>query len=201
MERIIYLVRHGRPALPDHELRFLGRTDLPLSEEGISQAKRLGEIFKGHHFENVFHSGMKRTSQTASLIFKDRAVEMETVPQFKEIAFGEWETLSMKELSIKDPEAFEARGRDFGNFRPPGGENFDDLQKRVYPAFERILSRTTGDIMIVGHAGVFKTIIMKILGLSFQQLFSFRQEYCGIHVISQFDESLSVLKLNWTPEI
>ena len=55
--------------------------------------------------------------------------------------------------------------------------------------------------MIVGHAGVFKTIIMKILGLSFQQLFSFRQEYCGVNVISQVDGSLSVLKLNWTPEI
>lgn len=201
MERTIYLVRHGRPDLPDRELRFLGRTDLPLSEEGIEQALKLGEIFRHRHFEHIFHSGMKRTSQTASLIFKDRPVKMETVPEFKEIAFGEWETLSMKELSAKDPETFEARGKDFAFFRPPGGENFTDVQNRVYPAFENILSSTEGDIMIVGHAGVFKTIIIKILGLSFQQLFSFRQDYCGVNVISQFDEYLSVLKLNWTPEV
>ena len=39
MESTIYLVRHGRPALPDYEMRFLGRTDLPLSPEGEELAR------------------------------------------------------------------------------------------------------------------------------------------------------------------
>lgn len=201
MERKIYLVRHGRPDLPDNELRFLGRTDLPLSEEGIQQARKLNEVFRNSHFDHVFHSGMQRTAQTASLIFENRAQEMKTVPEFKEIAFGEWETLSLKELSLNDPEAFEARGRDFAGFRPPGGENFLDVQNRAYPAFRKIVGSTEGNVMIVGHAGMFKSIIIKELGLSFQQLFSFRMDYCGVTVFSQFDEYLSLLRLNWTPEI
>lgn len=201
MERNIYLIRHGRPALPDHQLRFLGSTDLSLSKEGINQARKLRHILEGRDFERVFHSGMKRALQTAELIFETRPVNMEIIPEFREIAFGEWENLSMREISQQDPAAFKARGEDFANFTPPGGENFTDLQERAYPAFEKILSSTTGDIMIVGHAGVFKSIILRILGLSLQHLFSFRLDYCGITLIYQQNIDLSLRKLNWTPEI
>jgi len=201
MERTIYLIRHGRPDLPDQNLRFLGSTDLPLSDEGISQARKLRPILEGRDFERVFHSGMKRALQTAELIFEKRSINLEIIPEFREIAFGEWENLSMSEISRKDPAAFKARGEDFACFTPPGGENFTDLQGRAYPAFEKIISSTSGDILIVGHAGVFKSIILRILGLSLQQLFSFRLDYCGVSLISQKDLHLSLSKLNWTPEI
>ncbi|HPI98417.1 MAG TPA: histidine phosphatase family protein [Synergistales bacterium] len=201
MERSIYLIRHGRPDLPDQELRFLGTTDLPLSREGIRQAQKLRLILEGRNFERVFHSGMKRASQTAEIIFENRSIDLEVMPEFREIAFGEWENLPMREISLKDPAAFKARGEDFANFTPPGGENFTDLQKRTFPAFEKILSSSSGDVIIVGHAGVFKSIILRILGLPLQQLFSFRLDYCGISLIYQKDQHLSMNKLNWTPEI
>lgn len=201
MERTIYLIRHGRPDLPDRRMRFLGSTDLPLSSEGINQAKELKEIFKHHPVSKVFHSGMKRTTRTAEIIFGEISVEMEILSDLREITFGDWENLAMEEISSEKPQAFAARGLDFAGFRPPGGENFLDLRKRVYPAFERILDTTKGDVAIVGHAGVFKSIIITILGLSFQQLFSFRLDYCGVSMISQKEGSLSLKKLNWTPHI
>ena len=201
MERTIFLIRHGRPDLPDRKMRFLGSTDLSLSSEGISQARELQEIFQNHALEKVFHSGMKRTAQTAEIIFGEMHMEMEIVPELREITFGDWENLAMEEISSEQPQAFAARGLDFAGFRPPGGENFLDLQKRAYPAFEKILDSTRGDVVIVGHAGVFKSIIITIMGLSFQQLFSFRLDYCGVSVICQKEGFLSLKKLNWTPHI
>ena len=120
MESTIYLVRHGRPALPDYEMRFLGRTDLPLSPEGEEQAMALNQAFAGIHLDRVFHSGLKRASETARIVAGDRNLPFAIVPELQEIAFGEWEVRSMKEIMASDPEAFEARGQDFAGFRPPG---------------------------------------------------------------------------------
>jgi len=201
MERTIFLIRHGRPDLPDRRMRFLGSTDLPLSFEGINQAKELKKIFQNHPVEKVFHSGMKRTAQTAEIIFGEMPVEMEILPDLREITFGDWENLAMEEISSEQPQAFAARGLDFAGFRPPGGESFLDLRKRVYPAFEKILDTTRGDVVIVGHAGVFKSIIITMLGLSFQKLFSFSLDYCGVTMMCQKEGFLSLKKLNWTPHI
>ena len=35
--RTIYLIRHGKPEFPDERKYCIGRTDLPLSEEGRTQ--------------------------------------------------------------------------------------------------------------------------------------------------------------------
>lgn len=201
MERTIFLVRHGRPDFPDDRLRFLGRTDLSLSEEGIDQARKLAPVFAGHNLNRVFHSGMKRTSQTASFIFENAPRDMTIAPELMEIAFGKWENLTLEEISERSPGTFEARNRDLAGFRPPEGESFKDAQDRAYPAFLKILDSTEGDIMIVGHAGVFKSIIVKILGIPLGQLFSFRLDYCGVTVLTKYDEYLSVRRLNWTPLI
>ena len=201
MESTVYLVRHGRPELPDRQMRFLGRTDLPLSVEGKEQAAGLKKAFASLPVTRVFHSGMKRAEQTASIIAGDRGLTSTVIPELKEIAFGEWEMCSMQEMMERDPENFEARENDFAGFRPPGGENFLDVQKRVWPAFQSILARQDGDILIVAHAGVFKTLIFTILEISWQKLFSMRQDYCGVHVLTLFDGHLAVRQLNWTPRI
>jgi len=99
------------------------------------------------------------------------------------------------------PEAFEARGQDFAGFRPPGGENFLDVQKRAWPAFTTLLDRWEGNLLITAHAGVFKTIIFTLLGIPWQKLFSLRQDYCGVHVLTRFDGHLTVRQLNWMPQM
>lgn len=201
MESTIYLVRHGRPELPDYEMRFLGRTDLPLSREGKEQATALKRTFEELPLKRVFHSGMKRAFETASIIAGHRDIPFTAIPELKEIAFGEWEVCSMREIMEKDPAAFAERGRDFAHFRPPGGENFLDVQKRVWPAFTSLLEGEEGDMMIVAHAGVFKTVIFSILDMPWQNLFSIRQDYCGIHVLSRCAGHLTVRQLNWTSQM
>ena len=199
MVSTIYLVRHGRPALPDREMRFLGRTDLALSDEGEGQARALNPLFKKLPLAGVFHSGLKRAAETAAIVAEGMALPLTVVPEFQEIAFGEWELMSMKEIMERDPENFEARSRDFAGFRPPGGENFRDVQNRVWPAFTTLVDQGEGDLLIAAHAGVFKTIICTVLGVPWDNMFSITQDYCGVHVLDHLHGRLTVKKLNWTP--
>ena len=199
MNNRIYLVRHGRPELPDRNTRFLGRSDLPLSEEGRGQARELKKAFNCLPLERVFTSGLRRADETASIIMGHRGSPCTTVPALQEIAFGEWELLSMDEIRQRDPGAYEARGRDFAHFRPEGGENFLEVQQRAWPAFLSLVSGQSGDILVTAHSGVFKVILLTLLELPWEKLFTLRQDYCGVHVLERSGGELSVEKLNWSP--
>ena len=201
MNNRIYLVRHGRPELPDRNTRFLGRSDLPLSEEGRSQARELKKTFKDLPLEGIFTSGLKRADETAAILAEGRRMAITTVPAFQEIAFGKWELLSMEEIRCNNPGAYEARGKDFANFRPEGGENFIEVQQRAWPAFLSLADGQPGDFLVAAHSGVFKVILLTLLELPWKKLFALRQDYCGVHVLERSDGELSVEKLNWSPRL
>ncbi len=198
MESTIYLVRHGKPDLPDEEMRFLGWTDLPLSAEGRRQAASAARSLSRLAFDRVVHSGLRRARETAEIIAVGRDAPFEELSALREISFGEWELRSIREFARNDPELFAERGRDFAGFRPPGGESFIDLRDRVMPAFSELLERESGDLLVVAHAGVIKTILFTLLDIPWQKLFSLRVDYCGIQLISRMDGYLAIERLNWT---
>ncbi|NLB83230.1 MAG: histidine phosphatase family protein [Synergistaceae bacterium] len=201
MNNRIYLVRHGRPELPDRNTRFLGRSDLPLSEEGRGQAEELKKVFDDLPLEGVFTSGLKRADETASIIAGHRDIPFTTVPALQEIAFGKWELLTMDEIRRKDPDAYEARGRDFANFRPEGGENFLEVQQRAWPAFLSLVDGGEGDILVTAHSGVFKVLLLTLLELPWEKLFTLRQDYCGVHILERSGGEFLLEKLNWSPRL
>ena len=69
--RTIYLIRHGKPEFPDERKYCIGRTDLPLSEEGRTQIRALGETFAGRRIEKIYTSPLKRCRESAA---KERSI-------------------------------------------------------------------------------------------------------------------------------
>ena len=67
-ETICYLVRHGHPQLPDGRKYYLGRTDLPLSPQGIAQAQWLEQFFARPPVAAICHSPLCGCRQTAEII-------------------------------------------------------------------------------------------------------------------------------------
>jgi probable phosphoglycerate mutase len=63
---VIYLARHGETAwsLTD---QHAGLVDLPLTEHGERNARRLGERLQGLTFVKVFTSPLQRVSRTCEL--------------------------------------------------------------------------------------------------------------------------------------
>src|SRR5436309_13931481 len=63
---VIYLARHGETAW-SLSGQHTGRTDIPLTERGEGNARRLGERLKGITFARVFTSPLQRASRTCAL--------------------------------------------------------------------------------------------------------------------------------------
>src|SRR5216684_5799514 len=64
---LLYLVRHAQTASSAVD-SFNGRGDLPLTDQGREQARKLGERLKSVRFAAVARSPLGRTKQTAELV-------------------------------------------------------------------------------------------------------------------------------------
>lgn len=190
--RNIYLARHGAIGKPGEGKRYIGQTDLPLSEEGRRQAEALAEKLRGISFSAIFCSDLRRSIDTAQMVGNLQGLNISATPEFREISLGQWEGLAFDAVRRQYPAQYEQRGRDIVHFRPPGGESFLDCARRVIPAFYDAIYSTRGDILIVGHAGVNRILLCQVLGKPMSELFDFEQDYCCVNRIGCGDFSFEL---------
>lgn len=85
----LLIARHGNTFdAGDVILRVGKRTDLPLSNSGREQAKKLGVFLHENHpkIDRVFVSSLKRTQETASIALPNNRFEINSI--FDEIDYG-----------------------------------------------------------------------------------------------------------------
>lgn len=199
MVRTIYLVRHGRLEAADDQKRFVGQIDLSLSRQGIEQAENIRRYFTGNKLD-VYCSDLARSRQTAEHIVKDTGQALCTRTDFREISMGLWEGKPFAEIALTYPKEFEKRGKDIENYRPPGGESFQECSSRVVAAFLEIVAGSDRDIAIIGHAGVNRLLLCYLLGMPISNLFRLGQNYGCINIITKTKQQYRVEAVNLSLE-
>jgi alpha-ribazole phosphatase len=194
--RLIYLVRHCRVEPDDGRQRFNGHTDVPLSERGMEQARGLERIFAGVELGAAFSSTLQRARVTAETAVASHGLPVTTHSGLREVNLGEWEGMTLDEVKQSYPDAFRAREADIAHYRIPGGESFADCARRAVPAFEEIVHNTRGDLLIVAHGGVNRTLLCHLLGLPLRFMFRLRQDYACINVIELGGFETKLLLMN-----
>jgi broad specificity phosphatase PhoE len=129
---VVYLARHGETAW-SLSGQHTGLTDLPLTDRGERNARRLGERLKGLSFAKVFTSPLQRARRTCELAgFGDRA---EIDPDLVEWNYGEYEGKRTEEIHARRP--------DWQLFRDgcPGGESPQQIGARA----DRVIKTNTRD--------------------------------------------------------
>lgn len=190
----VYLLRHG-DCRQDEIKRLIGQTDVPLNPNGRAQASRWQRELADIRFTRVFSSDLDRSVETA-LIVAGTSAPVRALPLLREINLGTWDGLSVDEVRRLYPAEYEKRGGDPVSYRTPGGESFADLAARVVPLFEEIAGSTTGNVLVVGHAGVNRVILCHLLGMPLADLFLIRQDYCCLNLIECGDSGVRVRGMN-----
>src|SRR5262250_2760035 len=135
--QIVYLARHGETAWTLSG-QHTGLTDLPLTERGERNARRLAERLRGLTFANVFTSPLARAARTCELAgFGDvAAVERDLL----EWNYGDYEGRRSVEIHAERP--------DWQLFRDgcPGGESADDVGARADRVIRRVRA-TNEDVL------------------------------------------------------
>lgn len=155
----IVLIRHGKTE-GNKEKRYIGRTDQPLSEEGIAGIKE--NLGRYPFVEKVYASPMKRTRQTAELIYPGQAPEL--VDGLREMDMGVFEGKNHAELKNRPSYILWVATR--GKISIPGGESMKDFGKRTMDAFTQVLGDMQAEGIkrsaVVAHGGTIMSIVSQL---------------------------------------
>ena len=153
--QVIYLARHGETPW-SLSGQHTGLTDLPLTERGECNARRLGERLKGLEFAGVFSSPLQRARRTCELAgFGSRA---KVDPDLVEWDYGEYEGLRTSDIHAKRP--------DWELFRDgfPGGESFEEIGARADRVVNRVRS-VDGAVLLFSSGHFLRVLAARWLGL------------------------------------
>ena len=151
----VYLARHGETAW-SLSGQHTGLTDVPLTERGERNARRLGERLAGLAFAKVFTSPLQRAARTCELAGFGSVAEVDR--DLVEWNYGDYEGLRTTEIRAKHP--------DWQLFRDgcPGGESPDQIGARA----DRVVSRVRaikGDVLIFSSGHILRVLAARWLGL------------------------------------
>lgn len=190
--RQVYLARHGAVEIAGNSRRYLGQLNVPLNAAGRRQALALKERLSRISLSAIYCSDLRWSMETAKIIAAGHGLKPIPRHELREIGLGAWEGLTFDEVKERYPEQYAARGRDFGHFRPPGGESFLDCAHRVLPVLFEALASTSGDLLIVGHAGVNRLMLSLAQGCPLTNLFEIPQEYGCLNLMTCRESEFAV---------
>ncbi|MDB6064916.1 MAG: putative phosphoglycerate mutase family protein [Pedosphaera sp.] len=152
---VIYLARHGETAW-SLTGQHTSLTDLPLTERGERNARRLGKRLSGLVFAKVFTSPLRRAVRTCELAGFGAAAEVD--PNLVEWNYGDYEGLRTMEIHAKRP--------DWLLFRDgcPGGESPEQVGKRADHTVSR-LRECKGSVLLFSSGHFLRVLAARWLGL------------------------------------
>lgn len=185
MKTTFIFVRHAQSMAPIEGIVQGRGLHIPLSPVGEEQAIAVGERMKDVSFDRLFSSTSVRTIETTKQIFSScREVPWERLENLNERSKGDGEGLKKEEFNKKYPEVIEQWKQDI-DCRPPGGENFQDVEDRVMPVIHDHLERYLGETLLyVIHGNVIRVILGALMDVPVQVRYRIEQGYCAYNQVT-----------------
>jgi probable phosphoglycerate mutase len=167
----VFYLRHGET---DWNVagRLQGRRDVPLNARGREQASHCGAILRDLFARDgrdpssleFVSSPLVRATETMALAREAMGLDRDgyrTDEQLAELAFGDWEGMTIAQLHYSDPQRIAAREHDKWRFVPPQGESYEMVAARMRVWYEGL----SGDVVAAAHGGTCRGL-MAILGIA-----------------------------------
>lgn len=150
-----YLIRHGETDFNKKRF-FYGKADVSINETGKEQASKIHQLLKGRAISRIYTSQLKRTLETAAIIFPDQIPT--AYKALNERDFGLWEGRTANEIQAAFPLVWEEWLESPFDVTPSKAEPFQKFKDRVQSIVEEIRETEDDEIAIVGHLGVLRLI-------------------------------------------
>lgn len=184
---MLYVIRHGQTQLNNaHALQ--GRSDQPLNEAGVAQARAAGEWLAAHgiRFSHVFSSPLQRAVQTAQIVAPGARIVIDE--RLIEMDYGPYEGADLRNPA---PEIIEFFSDFVHNPAPEGMEQLDSVVRRT-GAFAQEVASLDGNILVSTHAIAMKGILEYLTPASQGSYWSKYVGNCAVYAAEACDGSWGV---------
>ena len=171
----LYVARHGETEWNALN-KICGRTDIPLTERGLEQAKLLAANMADKQLDVIIASPMIRAQQTAPAVSEAIDVPVLTDERLIEQNFGDFEGLD------RGTPEYLANKRQFA-YRYPGGESQMDVAYRVYGLIEELKGKYPDkNVLLVCHGGVCRSVRTYFVDMTNDEYFLYSEENAAAKV-------------------
>lgn len=187
----LYLLRHGELVNSSKNI-FNGQSDIELTDTGFNETIKWINFFRDKNISIILSSDLKRTKIPAKIYSEKLGSKLIALKELREINAGKWEGLTYSEVMKNDNEYLQKRYRDPVNTPFPEGESLKDLKKRVIKCINKNL-RDYSNILLIGHSGVIRVIILSLLKIPLKNFFKFQIDFASLTHLRIFDDGNVVL--------
>lgn len=175
----ILLLRHGQTDW-NVQMRFQGRTDIPLNKRGMEQAAKAAERIAGWAPEEIYVSPLQRALTTAVIATERERDSFHVMEELCEIGFGDWEGQSIASLRENDGNYLRWVKRPF-SVKIPNAEPADEIMGRVRKVMAVLQRSRAQRILVVSHGGTLRAFLSEALDLSLENVWkNFRMNNCAL---------------------
>ncbi|WP_199487802.1 bifunctional RNase H/acid phosphatase [Actinomadura spongiicola] len=187
------LLRHGETPL-SVERRFAGIRDVPLTANGVAQARAAALTLKNRGLDAIVSSPLSRCRATAAEIAAVTGLAVRVEDGFRETDFGEWEGLTFAEADKAWPVEMKAWLAD-PDAAPPGGESFAQVSRRVRTALDKLKVRhRERTVLVVSHVTPIKLLVRDALGAPISALFRMHLDVGALSSIDWYPDGPATLR-------
>jgi alpha-ribazole phosphatase len=191
----LILVRHGETD-SNKKGTYLGWTDAPLNETGLSQAHIAAEKLKDTRIDRIYASPLQRAMKTAEIINEFHSLQIAAAEELKERNFGSWDDLTHKDILCRYPAEYEAWTRDWIHYCMEGGESSIQAYERITCFIdEMVKTNDSGTFLIITHLGCIRKIVAYLLGMGIEGSWRFKLDNATVTKLMVNDEKYTYLTL------
>ena len=123
-------------------------------------------------------------------------------PTLREIGFGEWEGLAWSDLQAEHGAWVSRYFAGDPTFQAPGGELLADVVERGRKFIQEAdLIGSQGDVVVVGHGGALRGLIVALLDLPSEAMPKFSLSNAGVTVLEVVPGLVRLQSLNQTAHL
>lgn len=198
--KLVFLVRHGETDWNRAPKRLQGKRDIPLNQNGLSQAKCLSEFFKEEDIAAVYSSPLQRAYQTAEIINRFHNLSIIMEEQLVEMEFGIWEGEIVTRIQHDQPHLWEQWKENPQELKLPRAESLLKLVNRSMEAVRRVSAMLGRKKIIVTHGAFLRAAMLGFSGRPLSSFNKYEQGNASINIIV-FTPQADVISENYTEHL
>jgi len=170
----LYIVRHGQTEW-NLRRKIQGHADSPLTKEGVSNLRKLGDSLKKVQFAAVFSSDSQRAKRSADIITLEKNIAITTSKLLREKSYGKYEGIEFADFQKKLKKHLEhyqelKTDQQRMSFKYPDIESDETAVARFITFLREISIGYPGkNVLVVTHGGPIKILLIHLGFATYEQ--------------------------------
>jgi 2,3-bisphosphoglycerate-dependent phosphoglycerate mutase len=195
----LIILRHGQSEW-NLQNRFTGIADIDLTEVGIAEARKAGQLIKSFQIDVAFTSILRRAIHTLKIVLAElpqSGIPVTKAAELDERDYGDLQGMDKAAVAAKYGDAQVLIWRRSFEIAPPGGESLQDTYHRVIPYYQKNIApllMAGKQVLIVAHGNSLRALMMYLENISAEAITAINLP-TGLPRLYQFDSSLHLQKV------